>query len=217
MTRFLLVTPVLLLGLFMAAPAAAQVPGLEFLDLAPDAEIGDILVQLYVFGVAIASLAAFVMLVIGGVQYMIAGDRDPSAAKQRIQNALWGLVLALGSWLILYVINKEQLLQVTKITPIGIIGLPPPGAPAVTGFCRTTSGASGCASMSSADCEKAGGVLYPTKDACVQGEGPAAPTCPPPGTILCRKPGQIACTVSASAQECQSAGGAVCKPTGTCP
>ena len=128
MFRLLLIV-LILIGLYTGIPAAAQnlVPGLEFLGLQEGAEIGDILAQLYIFGVAMAATAAFIMLVIGGVQYMLAGDRDPGPAKERIRNALWGLALALSSWLILNIINQD-LLKKVNLKPIEIIRLSDPSA-----------------------------------------------------------------------------------------
>ena len=102
--------------------------GLEFLGLPAGAEIGDILERLYVFGVGLAALLALIMFVIGGIQYMITGDRDPGPAKERMKNAFWGLTLALTSWLILYTINPDLVLKI-KINPIKIMGLQTPEAP----------------------------------------------------------------------------------------
>lgn len=93
---------------FVSVPAARAQIGLDFLNLSPGAEIGEVLARLYVFGVGFVALTALVMMVIGGVQYMVtAGDRDPGPAKERIKNAIWGLILALASWLILYTINPD--------------------------------------------------------------------------------------------------------------
>ncbi len=103
------------IALFFTSPAHAEgVPGLEFLPLSADADIGTILTTLYKWGIAFVALAAFFMLTAGGVRYMFAGDRDPSEAKTWIKNAIYGLLLALGSYLILYTINPD-LVNVTKL------------------------------------------------------------------------------------------------------
>jgi len=47
------------------------------------------------------------MFTYGGVLYLIAGDKDPSSAKSYMKNALYGLLLALGSYLILNTINPQ--------------------------------------------------------------------------------------------------------------
>ncbi|TSC56855.1 MAG: hypothetical protein Greene071421_364 [Parcubacteria group bacterium Greene0714_21] len=65
--------------------------------------------------VIISGLAAFVMLVWGGITWMSSAG-SPTAisdAKDRIQKALLGLLLVLASFLILQVINPE--LTVLKI------------------------------------------------------------------------------------------------------
>jgi len=78
-----------------------------------------VLSRLYVYGVGVVAIAAMIMLVIGGVQYMVAGEKDPSSAKERIRNAIWGLILALTSYLILYTINPDLTKKVIP-TPIKI-------------------------------------------------------------------------------------------------
>ncbi len=175
-------------GAALASPISAQaqpyVPGLEFLGLKEGAEIGDILAQLYVFGVAMAATAAFIMMVIGGVQYMLAGDRDPSAAKERIRNALWGLALALASWLILSVINP-QLLQKIDLKPIDIIRLKAPTPSGMT----TPSGLEGVVApgefapvaQTGYQCPSTGRV-YAYGDQCqTQCGGLCSSVAPPPG------------------------------------
>lgn len=68
-----------------------------------------IVAWLYVFFVMISGLAAFVMIVWGGVQWM-SSQGNPAAtgdAKDKIQKALLGLLLVLASFLILQIINPE--------------------------------------------------------------------------------------------------------------
>lgn len=107
-----------LLGI--AASAHAQI-GLDFLNLPPDKidKIGPILSRFYVFGVSMTVIAALIMFTIGGVQYMIAGDRDPGPARERMKNALFGLILALTSYLILYTINPDLVKEV-DLAPVTI-------------------------------------------------------------------------------------------------
>jgi len=64
---------------------------------------------LYVFIVGISGLAAFVMIVWGGVEYMTSAGNPTrtSGAKDKIKSALLGLLLVLASFLILQVINPE--------------------------------------------------------------------------------------------------------------
>ena len=63
----------------------------------------------FAFGISIAGILAVAMIVIGGIQYMTAYG-NPSAvgdAKERITQALLGLLLAVAAWLILYTINPD--------------------------------------------------------------------------------------------------------------
>jgi len=77
--------------------------------------------QLFWFLLSAATILALVMLVVGGVEYIgsagnvsILGD-----AKNRIINALAGLVLALAAWLILNTINPDLVDFSLPIKPIG--------------------------------------------------------------------------------------------------
>lgn len=63
----------------------------------------------YTFMISIVGLLAAVMMIIGGFQYLTsAGDSSKiSAGKKRITDALIGLVLAFGSYILLYTINPN--------------------------------------------------------------------------------------------------------------
>lgn len=65
---------------------------------------------LYKWGVSAASGLAVVVIMYGGVQYMTsAGGGGIEEAKGRIQGAVMGLLLALGSYIILQTINRDLL------------------------------------------------------------------------------------------------------------
>lgn len=71
--------------------------------------ISDYVSKVYNWGAAITGLLAVLMIVVGGVQYMLAGA-DPGQeadAKGRIQQALMALTLLLLSGLILHTINPN--------------------------------------------------------------------------------------------------------------
>lgn len=85
--------------------AASTIPGLEFLgDVATPSELFS---KVYTFGVSFVGLAAFFMFTYGAVRYMMAGEGSPSEARKIMYNAVFGLVLALVSFLILKIINPE--------------------------------------------------------------------------------------------------------------
>ena len=60
--------------------------------------------------VGLSAVAAVLMIVIGGFQYMSTDAiQGKSAGKERIKNAVFGLVLVISAWLILYTINPNLL------------------------------------------------------------------------------------------------------------
>lgn len=72
-------------------------------------KLEQIVAWLYVFLVMISGLAAFVMIVWGGVQWMTSqgSPGQIGEAKDKIQKALLGLLLVLISFIVLQIINPE--------------------------------------------------------------------------------------------------------------
>lgn len=75
---------------------------------------------LFALTIGVAAVLAVIMIVIGGVQYMstdaISGK---SEGKEKITQALYGLLLAISCWLILYVINPNLLnFDVMRSVPV---------------------------------------------------------------------------------------------------
>ena len=80
----------------------------EFINKDTSSTLGGFLDGAFKLGVAVATALAVLMIVIGGVQYM--GSESffkKDDAKDRIQMALLGLLLALGSFVVLQTINKD--------------------------------------------------------------------------------------------------------------
>ena len=66
--------------------------------------------QAFSFGLAIAAALAVIMIVYGGVEIMLSESVfKKDDGKKKIKDAIYGLLLALVSWLILYTINPEIL------------------------------------------------------------------------------------------------------------
>lgn len=63
----------------------------------------------YPFAISVGAILAVIMLIIAGLQMMTASEGMRSAAKEKIQNALIGLFLLLGIYLILRTINPALL------------------------------------------------------------------------------------------------------------
>jgi amino acid transporter len=78
--------------------------------------------------IGVAGVLAVIVIIIGGIQYITAGDSESRKgdAKERIWKAIIGLILALASWLILYTINPD--LVIVDIT------VDPASAPGNSGF-----------------------------------------------------------------------------------
>jgi hypothetical protein len=73
-------------------------------------DYGEYIGVAYKWLVGAASIIAIVFIMIGGLQYAVAGGHgDVAGAKKRILNAVVGLVLLLSTWLILYTVNPNLL------------------------------------------------------------------------------------------------------------
>jgi amino acid transporter len=75
--------------------------------------------QLYNFGVAAAAGLAVIMVIWGGIEYItsVAGE-GKSGGKERITSAILGLLLALGSYVILKTINVDLTKTTFEIKPL---------------------------------------------------------------------------------------------------
>ncbi|MGB3922009.1 MAG: pilin [Minisyncoccia bacterium] len=64
--------------------------------------------------IGIAGVLAVIMIIVGGIKYMTTDAMGAkSDAKKTIQNAIFGLLLALGAWIILYSIGGDRLTNFT--------------------------------------------------------------------------------------------------------
>ena len=112
-------------------------PGMGGTGVGPG--VGVYLQSIYKIGLGIAGILAVVMITIGGVMYMtteaVGGKSD---AKNKINNAIIGLILALSSFLLLKTINPAFISSELSLTPV-------PGPPIVdpdpldkmySGMCR---------------------------------------------------------------------------------
>ena len=80
-----------------------------FLKDSKNVTLEEYLTWAFRFVLALAGFLAVMMIVIGGVEYIISGASESmrGEAKKRIENAIWGLVMALVSYLVLYTINPS--------------------------------------------------------------------------------------------------------------
>lgn len=88
--------------------------------------LGQYIAAVYRYAVTAASVIAVIVIIFSGFQWTIsAGSQDViGAAKKRIVNAVIGLVLAIGSYTILYAINPElvqfRALRLQVVKPIAL-------------------------------------------------------------------------------------------------
>lgn len=107
------------LKIFLVSIAVFFISGMFNFAFAAGAFSG-FLVQIYKFGLSAAIFLAFLMIVISGVQYVISGASvdKKSEAMSRIKSALFGLLLALCTWLILYTINPDLVNNGLSLDPV---------------------------------------------------------------------------------------------------
>lgn len=98
--------------LFLPAISSAlelQYPEFGQIRIELGMDLNKLIAWFYYFIVGIAGLSAFIMLVWGGVEWLTSAGNPSriSEAKDKITSALFGLLIILGSWLILQVINPD--------------------------------------------------------------------------------------------------------------
>lgn len=100
------------------------------------------------YSIVIAALLAVIMIIIGGFQYIMAAGNTSAieSAKNRIWQAILGLLLVIGSYLILHTINPDLVHMNLGITPIEIPKTPEtetekkPGEDYTSYYCYSTIG-----------------------------------------------------------------------------
>jgi len=113
MRKFVQQPPLFIISIVLFLGGFAAVSGyvpLETLPSSPGVDtstLGGYLANIYTIGIGLAGVLAVLMIVIGGIQYIGSGmsPSGKSDAKDRIRNAIMGLLLALLSWIILNTIN----------------------------------------------------------------------------------------------------------------
>jgi len=83
---------------------------LSSIDVSGSGALGNYLNVILKLAIGIAAVLAMIMIVMGGIQYMTSDFiSSKEEGKHRITNAIFGLLVALGAWLILYTINPNLL------------------------------------------------------------------------------------------------------------
>jgi hypothetical protein len=113
--------------LSLLAPSAALAQnGYQLLEPLPGLSSGagvsfaQLLSVFFTLALSLSAAAAVVMITIGGVQYMFSDvPGTKSAGRERIRNAVYGLVLVFAAWLIIRTINPNLLLFNLNIGNVG--------------------------------------------------------------------------------------------------
>jgi hypothetical protein len=110
---FIFIWQILILPIKSFALDYVPLEGKAFEDFGGANTAGDLttfLSQVFSFGLALATALAVIMIVWGGVKIMLTESVfEKDDGKEKIKNAIYGLLLALVSWLILYTINPDLL------------------------------------------------------------------------------------------------------------
>jgi hypothetical protein len=104
----------LLTNAVLAATINTNIPGVSSSDANPCSTI----FGFYTFALMIGGILAFVAITYGGVRYTLAAGNPSgqSEGKEWVKGALYGLLLLVGAYLILNVVNPQ-------ITTCGLPGL----------------------------------------------------------------------------------------------
>ena len=114
----LIIFPIAVFAYALLEPLPTE--GGVYTELEEGYELTQYLEWLYKFALAAAAFLAVLMIVIGGIQMIVGGASETarSDGKKRIEQAIWGLLLAITAWLVLYSINPD--LVKTGLTIPGI-------------------------------------------------------------------------------------------------
>jgi len=109
--------------------------------------------------IGLATGLAVIMIIYGGIKYMSTDAfAGKSEARETIQNAIWGLLLVIGAWLILYTINPKLVnfnlnipIQAIRSAVTGGTPIPSAGCPncVAIGVPHKTMAQNGCGSSAS--------------------------------------------------------------------
>ncbi|OGL66888.1 hypothetical protein A2856_00050 [Candidatus Uhrbacteria bacterium RIFCSPHIGHO2_01_FULL_63_20] len=99
---------------FVKPTLSFDIPGLKFAEVLQQGDflevnfLADYITAVYRMLLGVSLTVAIVMIMVGGVQYVIgAGTGEVKAAKERIKNAVIGFVLMLSVYVILFTVNPQ--------------------------------------------------------------------------------------------------------------
>ncbi len=113
-------------------------------------DLGSYVGRLYQFGLMIAGIIAFAVIIYGAAQYTLSagGFASKEDAKDIMLNAIYGLLLLFGAYLVLYTINPNLVkLGNFQIEPINLSEFNPPEQVYISGDNNKVSESSGTAGI----------------------------------------------------------------------
>jgi hypothetical protein len=130
-----------------------KIPGFENATDFPN-----FLLALTKFGIWTVGIVALFMITVGGFMYMTSAGNTSrmDTAKKVIYDSLFGLIIALASWLLLFIINPDLVKVTLSIKPVSApttpVTIPPPAGAAGTcqGLPTQTGISSQCGDVSPA-------------------------------------------------------------------
>ncbi len=133
-TPYVLALPVYLLSAHISWAACASVNQYDLLapigTLSGCVDLATYLKGILETTIGIAGVLAVIMIVICGIQMMASGSAGgKSAAKECITNAVLGVLLAVGSWLLLNTINPLLLKNTQTLPNIAVLTTPAAAGP----------------------------------------------------------------------------------------
>jgi hypothetical protein len=118
-------------------------------------KFGELLNSVYKILIALGSLFAVVMFVYAGIVYMSSEVVGTKAdARSRLMRSLWGLLLLIGAWVILYTINPQLV-----IFNGGLNAVPTPTAPVIQNNGSVQSSSPAYLQSAQSDCLRQGKSL----------------------------------------------------------
>lgn len=144
-----------LFTLFAVLPMIVFAAGPTYQLIAPFGSLlqGDVSLSQYLQGIihiviGVAGILAVVMIVVCGIKLMMSGAASgKAAAKECIWNAIFGLLIAIGAWAILFTINPDLLrndLNLVDIPASGSSAGTPSGGGVVAGVTVSWAAGPGC-------------------------------------------------------------------------
>lgn len=117
---------------YLTPQLSVDIPGVKFSSIVEKDEVlfvpflADYIGGLYNFLLGFAVTVAIIMLMVGGFQYVLfSGTGQIGAAKERIKNAIVGLVLLFAVFVLLYTVNPQltllQPLEIKYIDPVQFV------------------------------------------------------------------------------------------------